>query len=181
MAMFGSDLHSFLNKDVKNEITYVITGEKESPEDMIDKNLGYMQLALSSIDALDAMGDVTLDSAKTRAMWFVGLGTGGPAVTAGSMLLLYEVALALFIGLGPPAGAAAGCDGHYTLTISHLPVMAMDVAVMPCLSLTPSWCGCCSEPVPGCGPVPGDGWRPVLPPCGCSVPAAYSWPASCLP
>ncbi len=101
MAMFGSDLHSFLNKDVKNEITYVITGEKESPEDMIDKNLGYMQLALSSIDALDAMGDVTLDSAKTRAMWFVGLGTGGPAVTAGSMLLLYEVALALFIGLGP--------------------------------------------------------------------------------
>lgn len=101
MAMFGSDLHSFLNEDVKNEITYVITGKKESPGDLIDKNLGYMQLGLSSIDALDAMGDVTLDSAKTRAMWFVGLGTGGPAVTAGSMMLLYEVALALFIGLGP--------------------------------------------------------------------------------
>ncbi len=101
MAMFGSDLHTFLNKDVKNEITYVITGKKDSPEDLIDKNLGYMQLGLSSIDALDAMGDVTLDSAKTRAMWFVGLGTGGPAVTAGSMLLLYEVALALFIGFGP--------------------------------------------------------------------------------
>lgn len=111
MAMFGSDLHSFLNKDVKNEITYVITGEKESPEDMIDKNLGYMQLALWSIDALDAMGDVTLDSAKTRAMWFVGLGTGGPAVTAGSMLLLYEVALALFIGLGLPQGQPPGATG----------------------------------------------------------------------
>ncbi len=101
MAMFGEDLHGFLINDVKNEISYVITGKDESPEDLIDKNLGYMQIALSAVDALDVMGDVTLDSAKTRAMWFVGLGTGGPAVTAGSMLLLYEVALALFIGFGP--------------------------------------------------------------------------------
>ena len=114
MAMFGSYLHSFLNKDVKNEITYVITGEKESPEEMIDKNLGYMQLALSSINALDAMGDVTLDSAKTRAMWFVGLGTGEPAVTAGSMLLLYEGALALYRHDVLDGGAGSDdnhCDG----------------------------------------------------------------------
>ncbi|MBN5019534.1 type IV secretion system protein, partial [Stenotrophomonas maltophilia] len=34
-------------------------------------------------------------------MWFIGLGAGGPAVTAGSMLLLYGVAMALFIGFGP--------------------------------------------------------------------------------
>ncbi len=101
MAMFGRDLHTFLNKDVKNEITQVITGKKDSPEDLIDENLGYMQLALASVDTLDVVGDVTLDNAKTRAMWFIGMGTGGPAVTAGSMLLLYEVALALFIGLGP--------------------------------------------------------------------------------
>lgn len=77
MAMFGEDLHGFLINDVKNEISYVITGKDESPEDLIDKNLGYMQIALSAVDALDVMGDVTLDSAKTRAMWFVGLGTGG--------------------------------------------------------------------------------------------------------
>jgi len=55
-----------------------------------------MQLAL-----LDVAGDATLDSAKTRAMWFIGLGTGGPAVTAGAMLLLYQVAMAMFIGFGP--------------------------------------------------------------------------------
>jgi len=101
MGMFGKDLHGFLINDVKNEITYVVTGKDDSPEDLIDENLGYMQLALSSVDALDVMNDVTLDNAKTRAMWFIGMGTGGPAVTAGSMLLLYEVALALFIGLGP--------------------------------------------------------------------------------
>ena len=101
MAMFGSDLHQFLNGDVKELISRVVTGEAGSPEDQIDKNLAWMQVALSSIDALDAVGDTTLDGAKTRAMWFVGLGTGGPAITAGTMLLLYQVALALFIGLGP--------------------------------------------------------------------------------
>lgn len=101
MAMFGRGLHDFLTIDVKKEITYVVTGEDEKPEDLIDKNLGYMQLALSSVDVLDVAGDVTLDNAKTRAMWFIGMGTGGPAVTAGAMLLLYEVAMALFIGLGP--------------------------------------------------------------------------------
>ncbi|MCK6230454.1 type IV secretion system protein, partial [Stenotrophomonas indicatrix] len=60
-----------------------------------------MQLALTSVSVLDVAGDVTLDSAKTRAMWFIGLGTGGPAVTAGAMLLLYQVAMAMFIGFGP--------------------------------------------------------------------------------
>ena len=101
MALFGSDLHQFLNEDVKNLINHVVTGDDSSPEEQIDRNLAWMQVALSSIDALDAVGDTTLDGAKTRAMWFVGLGTGGPAITAGTMLLLYQVALALFIGLGP--------------------------------------------------------------------------------
>lgn len=101
MGIFGSGLHGFLAEDVKNEINYVVTGENTSPEDQIDANLGWMQVALTSIDGLDVMGDPTLDGAKTRAMWFVGIGTGGPAITGGTMLLLYEVALALFIGLGP--------------------------------------------------------------------------------
>ena len=70
-------------------------------EELFDRNLGYMQLALTSVSVLDVAGDVTLDSAKTRAMWFIGLGTGGPAVTAGAMLLLYQGAMAMFIGFGP--------------------------------------------------------------------------------
>ncbi len=78
-----------------------MTGKKSTAEELIDKNLGYMQLALTSVSVLDVAGDVTLDSAKTRAMWFIGLGTGGPAVTAGAMLLLYQIAMSLFIGFGP--------------------------------------------------------------------------------
>lgn len=101
MAMFGTDLHEFLLTDVRNTIHEQVTGSEGSPEQAIDRNLAWMQVALTSIDALDVAGDETIDSAKTRAMWFTGLGTAGPALVGGTMLLLYEVALALFIGLAP--------------------------------------------------------------------------------
>ncbi len=101
MAMFGGSLKNFLIKDVKNEITYVVTGKNDSPEDQIDTSLAWMQVGLSGIDAIKVLDDGNLRDDKNRALRAVGLGTGGPAVTAGAMLLLYEVALALFIGLGP--------------------------------------------------------------------------------
>ncbi|GAB2315185.1 type IV secretion system protein [Stenotrophomonas geniculata] len=101
MGMFGRDLHEFLTEDVKGLITHVVTGKDQKPEQQIDKSLAWMQVALSSIDGIKVLGDPGLQEEKTRAMWFIGLGTGGPAVTAGSMLLLYEVAMALFIGFGP--------------------------------------------------------------------------------
>ena len=56
---------------------------------------------MGSIDVLDVASDPVLDEAKTRALWFSGIGMGGPALVAGSLLLMYEVAMALFIGLGP--------------------------------------------------------------------------------
>ncbi|WP_345783966.1 type IV secretion system protein [Stenotrophomonas tuberculopleuritidis] len=61
-----------------------------------------MQLALMSVSVLDVAGGVSLKSAKTRAMWFIGLGTVGPEVTAGALLLLYQVAMDIFSGFGPP-------------------------------------------------------------------------------
>lgn len=100
MSMFGTDLHDFLTETVQDRISYVVTGEP-NPEKQIDRSLAWMQVAMSSIDAIDTMGDAELAKEKGRAMMFVGLGTGGPAVTAGAMLMLYQIALALFIGLGP--------------------------------------------------------------------------------
>jgi len=52
----------------------VVTGKDDTAEELIDRNLGYMQLALTSVRVLDVAGDVTLDSAKRRAMWFIGFG-----------------------------------------------------------------------------------------------------------
>lgn len=101
IGMTSPYIQKFVNDDVKREIAYAITGENKTPEDQVDESLGWMQVALSSIDVLDVVHDATLDSQKSRAMWMVGVGTGGPAVVAGSMMLLYRIAMALFVGFGP--------------------------------------------------------------------------------
>lgn len=101
LAVGGGDLHQFLTQGLKSDIAYVVTGEDSSPESEIDKSLAWMQVALSSIDAVQVMGDQTLDERKTRSLWFAGIGSGAPALIGGAMLLLYEVALALFVGFGP--------------------------------------------------------------------------------
>ncbi len=100
-AAGGSNIYTFINDDMKGAITTLVTGEDEDPQDLIDKNLAYMQLGLSSIDALQIVDDPNLFQEKNRAMWMIGVGTGGPAMVGGAMLLMYNVALALFVGLGP--------------------------------------------------------------------------------
>lgn len=99
----GSDIHDFVTVDMKGAITEIVTGEEDvTAEDLIDDSLGWMQFGLSSIDALQVLStDPNTHADKTRAMWMVGVGTAGPAMVGGAMLLMYEVALALFVGLGP--------------------------------------------------------------------------------
>ena len=60
-----------------------------------------MRIVFSAIDALQDDASPIAGDQKTRAMWFTGIGTGGPAITAGVMLLLNKIAIALFTGLGP--------------------------------------------------------------------------------
>ncbi|MCS3848998.1 type IV secretion system protein VirB6 [Xanthomonas campestris] len=102
MGIFGQDLHTFLTKSVPQEITARITGNQdESAEKQIDESLAWMQVALTTIDSLQVVDNQGLQEDKVRAMWFTGIGTGGPALTAAAMLLLYQVAMAMFIGFGP--------------------------------------------------------------------------------
>ncbi|MEO8001699.1 MAG: type IV secretion system protein [Arenimonas sp.] len=100
-AIGGSSIFEILSNDVPQNINQVVTGSEEDAYKNIDRSLGYMQLAFSSIDALQSGGDPMVGDAKSRAIWFTGVGTGGPAITAGVMLLLNKIALALFTGLGP--------------------------------------------------------------------------------
>ena len=67
----------------------------------VDRNLTLMQGAMNFAGQLDTADDPILEEKKTRASWFIGVGTGGPAIVAGTMILMYKVAIALFIGLGP--------------------------------------------------------------------------------
>lgn len=90
MAMGGSTLYEFLGTELS----------QEPVNERIDRNLAYMQIALGSIDALETVGDRPLADAKDRALWFIGIGIAGPSLTGGALLLMNQIAMALFIGLG---------------------------------------------------------------------------------
>lgn len=100
-GVMGGNLFDWMGNGLQSNINEVVTGSSTSAYENIDKSLGYMQLAFSSIDAVQDGDSGKVDDAKSRAMWFTGIGTGGPAITAGVMLLLNKIAMALFIGLGP--------------------------------------------------------------------------------
>lgn len=96
----GSTFHA-LTDGLSNTVTSTVSGTDDDVYERVDRCLAYMQLALSSIDVIDVGEDEILNEKKDRALWFAGMGTGGPAVMAGTMLLLNKIAIALFVGLGP--------------------------------------------------------------------------------
>lgn len=98
---FNEDLRTFFTTKLQNNIHEIVTGNTGSPADEIDKNLGWMQVAMTTLDMLDTAGDPGLSDEKGRNVMLVGLGSGGPAIVAGAMLLMYQVAIGLFIGFGP--------------------------------------------------------------------------------
>ncbi|MGJ3703794.1 type IV secretion system protein [Variovorax sp. AFSI2.2] len=104
MALGGSDLHSIFTDGLLKEVNYMVTGEKESPVSAIDKNLVLTQVVMSAIDNAQGL-DVSTSGSNVTSVGvssLVGaLGVSSPAITAGALLLTYQVGLALFISLGP--------------------------------------------------------------------------------
>ena len=103
MGFAGTDLHTFLTSTVDKQVHQFFTGqEDETTSDAIDKNLAWTQLALGAIDAVQVVpGDQQSQDAKSHAGMLAAFGTASPPMAAGAMLLLYQFAIALFIGLGP--------------------------------------------------------------------------------
>ena len=102
MSMFGSKLHQTFTTDLSTGINQMFTGSNQTIAQTIDQNLAWTQLALGAIDAVQIPpGDDDASSSKTHAMLIAGFGTASPPMAAAAMLLLYQIALALFIGLGP--------------------------------------------------------------------------------
>lgn len=100
-AAGSSSVYRSLTDGLSEQVSKVVTGHDEDPYRRIDRSLWYMQLAMSSIDSVQVADDETTNDTKNRALWFSGIGTAGPALTGGTMLLLNKVAMALFVGLGP--------------------------------------------------------------------------------
>ena len=100
-ALGSSNIHRFLADDLPRSVNILVTGKDEGPERAIDDSLVQMEVAMTAIDALYVNWDETLQDAKTRNMWFTGVGVAGPSMVGGALLLMYKMGLALFVGLGP--------------------------------------------------------------------------------
>ena len=101
MSSAGNQICWTLTDGTSTAIVGLVTGNSASPFQSIDNNLAYMQMAMSTIDTVADGGNSNIASDLTRDKWMSGAGVAGPAVIAGSLLLLNKIALALFIGFGP--------------------------------------------------------------------------------
>lgn len=101
VSIGGSPLYEFLAEGLPEAINEFVTGDDRPLGSSIDDNLLKMQLAMASIDLLQTGGSEVVADAKARAQWFAGIGTGGPAIVGGTMLLMFKIAIGLFVGFGP--------------------------------------------------------------------------------
>jgi type IV secretion system protein VirB6 len=103
MSVAGTSLRQFLTVDLDKEVHQLFTGRSDSTTaHAIDKNLAWTQLALSTINSVQIVpSDAEMLATKQHATWMATLGSASPPMAAGVMLLLYQFAMALFIGLGP--------------------------------------------------------------------------------
>ena len=98
----GGKLFQSISDGTSQAVTYMITGDDTSdPYKEIDKNLKLMQAGLGMMKAIDTGDNEAVESERTQALWMSGIGTAGPAIVAGTMLLINKFGMALFIGLGP--------------------------------------------------------------------------------
>jgi type IV secretion system protein VirB6 len=104
MALGGSSIQTFFTDTMASGINGLVTGSNEAPEKLIDKNLAYTVMAMGLIEGaqgLNASNSADNVASAGRASLIAMLGVAGPPMTAAAMLLMYKVALALFIGFGP--------------------------------------------------------------------------------
>ena len=102
VGVFAPDPHTLATSTLSTDINQLFTGDDSTLASTIDQNLAETQLALSAIDTVQIPpGDTEDTAAKARAQTFAIFGTASPPMAAAAMLLLYDVALALIIGLGP--------------------------------------------------------------------------------
>ena len=67
----------------------------------IDKNLSTTQAIMGFINQVDTANNPILEEKVEKAKMFAGIGSAGPGIVAGTMLILYRVAMALFVGFAP--------------------------------------------------------------------------------
>lgn len=103
IAVSWGSIYQNLTDGLTRTVNETMTGDAdgEGAYDNINRALAIMQVALSAIDAVDVRDDMVTQSQKERALWFTGVGLGGPAIMAATALLLNKLAVGLIVALGP--------------------------------------------------------------------------------
>ncbi|QWF15275.1 type IV secretion system protein [Lysobacter capsici] len=101
LTLGNANIYSLLTSGLQEEVSYFVTGKRSSPADSIDSNLAKMQITMAAIETLPALENQSIKNDIDKAVLMTGIGVAGPAVIGGALLLMYKVALALFVGLGP--------------------------------------------------------------------------------
>ena len=95
-------LRDWISEHIKNPIASVIVGgEYASPEAMVDSSLLLMHLIMGAFSSLQAATSNNNDGALANFIMASGVAQGTPAVVAGALLLLNEIALSLAILTAP--------------------------------------------------------------------------------
>ncbi len=104
MSVFGQSMAQWLTEDMRNSIAGLLTGETfQDASEMVGTVLGYMlmlQLALDTFQASGATGQSSLSMANTLN-FITGAGQALPALIAGGLMLLNEMALHLCLAFAP--------------------------------------------------------------------------------
>jgi len=101
MSILGSNLHNLFTTELSTDINQPFTGDNQTAAQSIDKNLANTTLAMAAIQAVQATpSDAQTVADKSRTIDLAIFGTASPPMATGAMLLLYNFAIALFVGLG---------------------------------------------------------------------------------
>lgn len=101
MAFGATTIYTFISDTMPKGINEMVTGEYEQPARNIDNALTGMQAAMALIDAIPALDNSSNKADKDRAVMLTGLGAAGPSVVGGALMLMYKVAIAMFVAFGP--------------------------------------------------------------------------------
>jgi len=101
MSFAGNNVTHFLTDGLPKSIHEVVTGDDDDVEDAIDDNLKIMGLIFALMDALPVAESDENAADQRKVVSLTGIGIAGPSVIGGAMLLLYKLALVLFVGFGP--------------------------------------------------------------------------------
>ncbi len=101
MSFAGGDVTKFLSETMPEEVHQVVTGNDDKVQDSIDENLKMMGFIFALVDALPVAESEQNQADQRQIASLTGIGIAGPSVIGGAMLLLYKLAMVLFVGFGP--------------------------------------------------------------------------------